>query len=466
MYLCRRKALSMWHFRTRLLPMLATGILIWVFFLYSHNLVSRLEETRASANETIAWFWAGTQVPMSRLSELGSLIVCSRCGSSEPLETVLPDTTISRFCRECGKETEWYVISIIDIEERKQISRRTSALFQELVNRLEYYTILSDQFMIPQVVNGIAVPDTVSADDMKLYREMIIALDEFNPPVPIEGASGEIIGYLHYGSDDLSRELTLVPYIELGMLLLLALLFMYVIRIEMKREKELSWVGFAKETAHQISTPLTSLMGWLELLQERPEAKADKEFSEALEYIENDVDRLKQIANRYGQMGKKPKLENNFVNPVILDTVHYFYGRPGLINEVIRLETDLRSEQTVYLNRVLFGWVIENLLKNSLASLGSAKSGVIMITSRDIEEGPGLVEIEIADNGKGIPFRDQKRIFNAGFSTRRGGWGLGLTLSKRIVDEYHDGSIRLRASSPGKGTTFTIVLPAAPKGEE
>lgn len=466
MYLCRRKMTNMWNFRTRLLPMLVAGILIWVFFLYSHSLVARLEETRASANETIAWFWAGTQVPMSRLSELGSLIVCSQCGSSEPINTVLSDTTISRFCRKCGGETEWYVVSIVDFEERKLIFSRTSALFQELVNRLEYYTILSDQFMTPQVVNGIAVPDTISADDMESYQEMIIILDQSNTPVPIEGVSGEIIGYLHYGSDDLSRELTLVPYIELGMLLLLALLFMCVIRAEMKREKELSWVGFAKETAHQISTPLTSLMGWLELLHERPEAETDNEFYEALEYIENDVDRLKQIASRYGQMGKKPKLEKNLVNPIILDTVHYLYGRPGLINEGIRLETDLRSEQTVYLNRVLFGWVIENLLKNSLSSLGSEKSGVIMITSMDIEEGPGLVEIEIADNGKGIPFRDQKKVFNAGFSTRRGGWGLGLTLSKRIINEYHNGSIRLKASSPGKGTNFIIVLPAATKGEE
>ena len=466
LYLCQRTMFDMWNFRARLLPMLVAGILIWIFFLYSHNLVSRLEETRASANETIAWFWAGTQVPMSRLSELGSLIVCSQCGVSQSLETVLPDTTISRFCWKCGGETEWYVVSIINIEERRMIFRRTSALFQELVNRLEYYTILSDQFMTPQVVNGIAVPDTVSMDVMKSYQEMIITLDELNPPVPIEGASGEIIGYLHYGTDDLSRELALVPYIELGTLLLLALIFMYVIRGEMKREKELSWVGFAKETAHQISTPLTSLMGWLEILLERPEAQTDKEFSEAIEYIGNDVDRLKQIASRYGQMGKTPKLENSLVNPIILDTVHYFYGRPGLINEGIRLETDLRSEQTVYLNRILFSWVIENLLKNSLSSLGAEKSGVIMITSRDIEEGSGLVEIEIADNGKGIPFRDQKKIFNAGFSTRRGGWGLGLTLSKRIIDEYHDGSIRLKASSPGKGTTFIIVLPVAPKGKE
>ena len=467
MCLWQRAMSSMWNFRTRILPTLVAGILIWVFFLYSHNLVTRLEETRSSANETIAWFWAGTQVPMSRLSDIGSMIVCSECGAFQSLDTVLSDTTISRFCRKCGIETEWYVASIIDIEERKQIFRRTSALFQELVNRLEYYTILSDQFMIPQVVNGIAIPDSITAGEMKSYQEMIIALDALNSPVPIEGVSGEIIGYLHYGSDDLSRELTLVPYIELGLLLLLALIFMYVIRIEMKREKELSWVGFAKETAHQISTPLTSLMGWLELLRERPEAQTDSEFSEALEYIGNDVERLKQIASRYGQMGIKPKLENYIVNPIILDIVHYFYGRSGLIGTGVRLETDLRSELTVSLNRVLFGWVIENLLKNSLSSLGAERSGVIMITSRDIEEGSGLVEIEIADNGKGIPFRDQKKIFNAGFSTRRGGWGLGLTLSKRIIDEYHFGSIRLSASSPGKGTTFIILLPAAKKiGEE
>lgn len=456
----------MWNFRTRILPTLVAGILIWVFFLYSHNLVSRLEETRSSANETIAWFWAGTQVPMSRLSDIGSMIVCSECGSFQALDTILSDSTISRFCGNCGVKTEWYVASIIDQDERKHIFRRTSLLFQDLVSRLEYYTILSDQYMIPQVVNGIAVPDSISSSDMKSYQEMIIALDALNSPVPIEGASGEIIGYLHYGSDDLSKELTLVPYIELGLLLLMALIFMYVIRIEMKREKELSWVGFAKETAHQISTPLTSLMGWLELLRERPEAQTDSEFSEALEYIGNDVDRLTQIASRYGQMGIKPKLEKALVNPIVLDIVHYFDGRPGLIGKEVRLETDLRSEQTVNLNRVLFGWVIENLLKNSLSSLGAEKAGVIMITSRDIEEGSGIVEIEIADNGKGIPFRDQKKIFSAGFSTRRGGWGLGLTLSRRIIDEYHYGRIRLSASSPNKGTTFVIVLPAAIKGEE
>ena len=134
--------------------------------------------------------------------------------------------------------------------------------------------------------------------------------------------------------------------------------------------------------------------------------------------------------------------------------------------ENMNLETDFRSEYPVDLNKVLFSWVIENLLKNSIASFKETNSGTIRISTRDIQEGSGLVEVEIADNGKGIPFSDQKKVFKAGFSTRRGGWGLGLSLSKRIVEQYHNGNLRLKASSPGKGTTFEIRLPASSEDAE
>ena len=159
-------------------------------------------------------------------------------------------------------------------------------------------------------------------------------------------------------------------------------------------------------------------------------------------------------------MGKKPKLEKRMINSVILDSVHYFCGRPGFLADDMNLETDLKSEYLIDLNRVLFSWVIENLLKNSIAALKETRGGIIRISTRDIQEGSGLVEVEIADNGKGIPFADQKRIFKTGFSTRRGGWGLGLTLTKRIIEQYHNGSLRMKASSPGKGSTFVILLPA------
>lgn len=435
-------------------------ILVWVFFYYSYSLVSRLREARSGANETIAWFWAGAQVPMSRLAELGMMYVCSGCGSASPAYGFESDSSKMYFCSECGTVTEWYFVSIGGIEERERLFRRTRDLFKELVERLDYTTILSDTDMVPQVVNGIAVTDSMSLEDLKSLILLTEGLDNENTPIPIEDSYGETIGYLHYGSDELAKELLIVPYIELAILVVLMLLFFYVIKVEMRKEKELSWIGFARETAHQISTPLSSLMGWIELLKEKPEVEMDKEFAEALEFIENDVDRLTQIASRYGQIGKKPKLETCMINPVILDTVHYFSGRPGFLVNT-NLETELKSEYQVYLNRILFGWVIENLLKNSIAALKDSRGGVIMISTRDVQEGSGLVEVEIADNGKGIPFADQKRVFTTGFSTRRGGWGLGLTLSRRIIEQYHNGTLNLIASSPGKGTTFIIKLPAS-----
>ncbi len=451
----------MWSFRTRFLPLLAVIVLVWVFFYYSFNMVSRLTEARENANETIAWFWAGSQVPMSRVSELGMMYVCSGCGSTMPAFGFESDTVVTNFCHKCGEFTTWYLVSLGGLEEREQAFQRTRRLFSELVERLDYTTILSDTDMVPQVVNGEAVGDSVDIDEIKTITLLSEELDKENSPVPITDIEGRTIGYLHYGSGDLTKELLLVPYIELGVFFLLILLFLHFVRIEMKKEKELSWIGFAKETAHQISTPLSSLMGWIELLRERPDAGTDKEFAEALEFMENDIVRLRQIASRYGQIGKKPKLENCMVNPVILDIVHYFCGRQGFLADNMEMETSLKSQYTVELNVILFSWVIENLLKNSIASLKDTRNGIVRISTRDIQEGQGLVEVEIADNGKGIPFNDQKKVFKAGFSTRRGGWGLGLSLSKRIVEQYHGGTLRLKASSPDKGTTFLIRLPAS-----
>jgi len=451
------------NYGRRLLPLFIGIVLIWVFLWYSHDLVSRLRVTRNRANETIAWFWAGTQVPLSSFADASRIAVCSECGEAIPVTWPSSGSSINRQCPNESRITEWFIVTPPDSAQRQLLFENTTALFGELVKRLEYTTVLSDTSLVPMVLNGDALPDSIPRDEMLQYALLIKELDSVNDPIPIENIEGEIIGYLHYGSDDIDRELLLVPYIELGMLLLLALLFMIVIKMEMKREKEMSWVSFAKETAHQISTPLSSLMGWMELLRERPEASADQELVEALDYIENDVERLKEIAARYGEMGKRPRMQTGPVNPVIISTVHYLCGRAGFVPDGIDIQTDLNSMWSVDMNTVLMGWVIENLLKNSLASQTGSESGVIRITSRDVEEGEGLVVLEVIDSGRGIAFRDQKKIFKAGYTTRRGGWGLGLTLCKRIIEEYHGGRIRLGASSPGKGAAFVIELPVSSK---
>ncbi|MBN2587473.1 MAG: hypothetical protein JXA64_04870 [Candidatus Fermentibacteraceae bacterium] len=451
----------MWNIRTRILTLFMMIVLIWLFFFYSSDVVSRLRQARTKANETIAWFWAGSQVPLSSLADIGMTYICSECGTTYPTYSFNPDTSITGYCQTCGKVTEWYFISFEGFRDREQLLMTIRKLFRDLVERLDYTTLLTDTEMRPQVVNGAAVTDSISADSLRVLHVLARKLDLENDPLPITDSSGETVGYLHYGSDELEQELLLVPYIEMGIISVMVLLFLLVIRSEIRKEKEMSWIGFAKETAHQLSTPLSSLMGWIEILGDRTEPSADGELEEALECMEDDVDRLKQIANRYGQMGKKPRLEKGLVNPVILDTVHYFSGRPGLLSDGIVLETDFRSKYPVNLNPVLFGWVIENLLKNSISAIKEDSEGTIRITTRDILEANGKVEVEIADNGIGIPFSHQKKIFRAGFTTRRGGWGLGLTLSKRIIERHHKGSLRLKASSPGKGTTFVILFSAA-----
>lgn len=454
----------MWNMKTRILILTAMIVLVWMFFYYSFDLVSRLREARREANETIAWFWAGSQVPLSTLAEVGMNYVCSECGTTYPAFRFDPGGETSGYCQHCGKVTKWYFVSFEGYMERDQLLLSIRTLFRDLVERLDYQTVLTDEQMRPQVINGKAVSDSMSGDSMRVLQALVRDLDRENDPIPITDAEGTVLGYLHYGSDELERELLVVPYVEMGLILLIFILFLVLVRSEMKKEKELAWIGFAKETAHQLSTPLSSLMGWIEILGDRSGDDCDRELEEALECMGDDVEKLLQIANRYGQMGKEPRLEKGLVNSVILDTVHYFAGRPGFIAENVSLETDFQSKFPVMLNPVLFGWVIENLLKNSISALKEEKRGTVRITTRDLHEASGKVEVEVADTGSGIAFADQKKVFNAGFTTRRGGWGLGLTLSRRIVEGHHGGTLRLKASSPGKGTTFVIQLPAAGSG--
>ncbi len=450
----------------RVAMLLLAGMLAWVFLIYSHGLVSRLEANNRLSNETIARFWAGTQVPFSMILEERRIAVCSGCGSSTDCATESDE--LMRYCEICGEATRWHVVDRWTEEERDKILEHTRYLFRDLVARLQYTTILSDLDMVPQVVNGEPLPDSISGEDMISWREITRKLDGFNPPIPVVTMDSDTIGWLHYGVGNLNRELTLVPFIELGVLIILAVVMFLGVRMELRREKALSWVAFAKETAHQLSTPISSLLGWVEILRQRNgiEEKSDPEILEAAESMAADLARLNQIVQRYGEMGKKPKLSPADINAEVVRAVSYFRDRPGLVFEGIEFETSLGATRAVMLNQVLFGWVLENLIRNSLTALSGNPGGLVAVSTADLPEKGGMVEVRVSDNGRGIPHRDQGRIFQPGFTTRRGGWGLGLTLSKRIVEEYHGGSIRLVASSPGKGASFVVQIPAVKEVED
>ncbi len=446
-------------FRSRLLLLVMFGALAWVFLFYSHDLVRRLEENNRTANETIAWFWAGTQIPFTLILEDKRIAVCGGCGTT--LHSAPVHGSFVRYCSVCDSVTTWHAVDRWTPEERARIIDRTRDLFSRLVDRLGYTTILTDRDMTPQIVDGMPVNPPFEESDLSNWRDMIRKLDELNPPVPLVGVSGDSIGWLHYGVDSLDPELRIVPFVELGMLIAIAFVLLFGIRAELRREKEMAWVGFARETAHQLGTPISSLMGWVEILRQRVELPGDTELEEAVSCMSADLERLNQIVMRYGEMGKKPRLVPGDVNQVVSSAVSYFRERAGLLSPGIRIETVLEARSMVLVNPVLMSWVLENLIRNSLAALADNPSGQVTISTQDVAEGGGRVEILISDNGKGIRFGNQSRIFEPGFSTRRGGWGLGLTLSRRIIVEYHGGSIRLVASSPGKGTTFGIMLPVA-----
>ena len=205
-------------------------------------------------------------------------------------------------------------------------------------------------------------------------------------------------------------------------------------------------LDMAKETAHQLGTPVSSLEGWVEMLKQ--EATDEKIVRE----LEKDVDRLRLVSDRFGKIGSRPQLEESNIVSQISSMVEYIRKRAGeKVNFIINShgETEINAK----ISAPLFDWVIENLLKNALDAMEG--KGSITIDIRKTED---AVNVDVTDTGKGISKQNINRVFSPGFTTKKRGWGLGLSLSKRIIDQYHKGEIFVKASEPGKGTTFRVVL--------
>lgn len=451
-------------FRRRIVFILFASITIWVFLWYTHNLVNKLNRSSRRDCETIAWLWAGVQYPLSVVGDNSGIMSCTECGYPVERQDYSVESD-SLFCPECGVTRRFLHTARLLPGEEVEVVDFTRRLFGELVGRLDFPTIFADRENRPQIDNGRVVDGYTPEMVMELRKRMEFLAEE-NTPIPIM-ARGDTIGHLFYGNSPLSTEMRLIPFLELGMLLLIAAVVFLFLRAEVSREKDMSWVGFARETAHQISTPLSSLMGWLELLKDDGELADNRDLAEAIEHMNADVDRLNSIAQRYGQMGRHPKLKPISIEKTVSAVVDYFNARKGLLGHGVVLEIDRGSQEHIINgNSVLIGWVLENLIKNAVASCASApEGGKITVSCRFMHEGATEVEIRVSDNGGGIPYSHQGKIFKAGFTTRKGGWGLGLSLARRIIEEYHDGSIRLLSSTPEIGTTFSILLPLKGGGD-
>jgi signal transduction histidine kinase len=272
-------------------------------------------------------------------------------------------------------------------------------------------------------------------------------------------ADSTVMMRIYYDDSDIVQKLRWLPYVEI---IIGAMFIMvgYISFSHIKRNEQSNiWVGMAKETAHQLGTPLSSLLGWIELLRLMPEDR--EQVLEAADEMQRDVERLNKVAHRFSKIGSQAELKVVEINAIITNVVGYFERRLPHLGKRVSLVFDGGEPVNTAINVDLFEWVFENLVRNAADAIDRS-DGEIRFRVRRIRNS---AVIDIKDNGRGVDPKVRKDIFRPGFSTKKRGWGLGLSLAKRIVEDYHGGKITLKDSSP-KGTTFRIILDAAEPPEE
>lgn len=306
-----------------------------------------------------------------------------------------------------------------------------------------------------KTLNPIPQPPKKKGDPVPVYdlnyfkAQLAIMKDQHPEPIKILlplGTKGYWLVY--YQDSPLLTQLKYFPYVQLSVIAIFLLMAYSSFSSSRRSEQDQVWVGLAKETAHQLGTPISSLMAWIELIKDKFNADNDQLVLE----MENDVRRLEIVADRFSKIGSKPQLESHSVYDVVKDFVDYFRVR---VSNKISFEVKGNQNLMAGLNIPLFDWVIENLLKNAVNAIEGAGSITVEISGNKTNK---QVFIDVIDTGKGIPRSKFATVFQPGYTTRKRGWGLGLSLTKRMVENYHDGQIFVRDSELGKGTIFRIIL--------
>ncbi|MDR2282913.1 MAG: HAMP domain-containing histidine kinase [Sphingobacterium sp.] len=282
--------------------------------------------------------------------------------------------------------------------------------------------------------------------DADYFQKQLHTMKGMHPPIMLDLDTGES-WFVYYKDSSALQQLRIFPYIQLSLIAIFLVIAYTVFNSIKKSEQNLVWVGMAKEAAHQLGTPISSLMGWIELIRLKYNAENDDVVNE----MERDVERLEIVADRFSKIGSTPSLSNHNVYLVVNDFMNYFKIRTS---DKITFILDGDRHVEAMLNVPLFDWIIENLLKNAVNAIGTEGTIKVSITENIAKE---EIFIDISDTGKGIPRSNFETIFQPGFTTRKRGWGLGLSLTMRMVS-YHKGQIFVKESEIGKGTTFRIIL--------
>ncbi|WP_121197056.1 sensor histidine kinase [Mucilaginibacter gracilis] len=283
--------------------------------------------------------------------------------------------------------------------------------------------------------------------DPLYFRAQLEYMKSQHEPIKISIFSNEY-WLVYYQDSPLLTQLKVFPYIQLTVIAIFLLVAYTAFNSSRKSEQNQVWVGLAKETAHQLGTPISSLMAWIELMKDKFNAEDDPLIAE----MENDVKRLEIVADRFSKIGSKPILEVHSVYDVVNDYVNYFKFRvSNKISFIVKGDANLKAG----INIPLFDWVLENLMKNAINAIDNTGSITVDISLHNAKK---QIYIDVTDTGKGIAKSKFLTVFQPGYTTRKRGWGLGLSLTKRMIENYHEGQIFVKDSELGKGTTFRIIL--------
>jgi K+-sensing histidine kinase KdpD len=328
-------------------------------------------------------------------------------------------------------------------------------LFEEVIRTVDFPVILTDAANVP--IQGywknISMDSTLSGEQQLAYASKLLRkMDEENTPIKVAPYDTVVLNYVHYGESELVAQLRWLPVLEI----ILAAVFISVAYVGFsyvkRTEQSNIWVGMARETAHQLGTPLSSMIGWLD--RAKTEGAGMPGVIESLEEMEQDVVRLNKVAARFSKIGSRTDLKEENVSEVIQGVITYIAKRIPRSGKKVDLQIETPGEFLADINRELFEWVIENLMKNALDAMEGAAGKITFRMSQVV----GKTTIDVIDTGKGIDPKFHKEVFMPGYSTKKRGWGLGLSLSKRIIEDYHKGKLFIKQSAPGAGTTFRIRL--------
>ena len=357
---------------------------------------------------------------------------------------------LSKELREDNRQVVKLYAEIIAGAVNNDNDENINFVFDNIIKKVKFPIIQSGLDKTPQLWTNL--PSHIVTDKDRL--SFIKSMDEINIPIPLvfydKNSKPVTFGYLHYGDSSLIQKIKIWTYIELisiGIFVCIGFIGFSFIR---NNEKQNIWIGLSRETAHQLGTPVSALIGWLEYLKNKKTA-----IDEVLPEIESDIDRLQQVSRRFSKMGSSPETESFNLSDRVNNTLDYLEKRMPSLGLKVELINNIDTDIKINANGTLISWAIENLIRNGIDSIKN-DNGRITIHMND---STASIKILVADNGCGIPKKDWKNVFRPGFSTKKSGWGLGLSLCHRIINDVHQGRICVLESKIDEGTTFEIAIP-------